>query len=446
MTEVTTYCIFTEEYPNIDEITLMLRVGCNIHVTHLTNADIIPIMNERRFAGMWVITTQSFRVEIALFKGKTSCIDYMLFQGNCSDYTNGNAEKALCILESTKTSDSESRNTSVYQRITKFTTFYKMYPESTAIPIMFWLDSNWRTDKLTPTAIFGLKLLTTMQIRLYMNVSNTTIDIGQDCSIEPFQSTTDLIQLKNGMKTISHNVSVKVTQQDTSYSISIKLDKGKGQSSGKVSHDPNVGLLCGIINCILVLEPNANFIITNHNISQSYFDKSPSSKLWFSIHNAPITFENIQIRNLPCLPSVYFIREHKMTEKLATILCQMISNTQTIFSNHGGCALTSIKGPNGIFKTVGRKMHRPDIVFADDNEIIIVEGKVEDDIKNGCKQLQDEHIGDFISVIKQMYPNHTIKKGLCITISSIQNITKYNSLDYPVLFAIDTEGYYVDFR
>ena len=44
--------------------------------------------------------------------------------------------------------------------------------------------------------------------------------------------------------------------------------------------------------------------------------------------------------------------------------------------------------------------------------------------------------------IKSAYPECTIKKGLCITIDSIENIQKYQSLEYPVVFALDSNGIY----
>ena len=134
-----------------------------------------------------------------------------------------------------------------------------------------------------------------------------------------------------------------------------------------------------------------------------------------------------------------------MTEKLATILYDYVSPNKTIFSNHGGCALTCIKGDDGSTISVGQKMPRPDIVFRNDEhkEIMIIEGKQEKELRKGVKQLSDVHLEGFIGQLTKLYPNYTIKKGLCITISSIDCIDKYNNIEFPVKFALDNEGFFM---
>jgi len=56
--------------------------------------------------------------------------------------------------------------------------------------------------------------------------------------------------------------------------------------------------------------------------------------------------------------------------------------------------------------------------------------------------LKDEHLERFIVLVKTAYPECVIKKGLCITIDSIDNIQKYQSLEYPLVFALDSNGIY----
>ena len=87
-------------------------------------------------------------------------------------------------------------------------------------------------------------------------------------------------------------------------------------------------------------------------------------------------------------------------------------------------------------------MSRPDILFynKDRNELIIVEGKIEKDLKLGIAQLSDEHLERFTLLLKTSYPECSIKKALCITIDKIENIQKYNNLEFPILFALDHDG------
>ena len=117
-----TFTVLTEEYPNIDEIKLMLRMIDVYMPDSISNDSIIPNITsntegKKKFKGVWTIKLDDLIITIKLFKGKTSSVDYMLFKEDV-DLTTGNAEKALVILESTKTSDNASRNTAVYQRIT----------------------------------------------------------------------------------------------------------------------------------------------------------------------------------------------------------------------------------------------------------------------------------------------------------------------------------------
>ena len=445
-----TFTVLTEETPNIDEVKLMLSmIGVNIPDS-ISNDLIIPNItsdteNKKKFKGMWTLEVDDLIINIKLFKGKTSSVDYMLFNEDV-DLTTGNAAEALVILESTKTTDNASRNTAVYQRITKFTTFDTMYPDFKGIKVMFWCNSIW--DKLTQTAIVGMRLMETLNINMYSLNKGNLINIKEKYKISPYDSCDDIIVSKNAIPEKKGNASIRLSRVDDEIYISLKLDKGSGKSSGVISHDPNVGFLTAIINSFekVTKIPNHNkYIIKNHNIKQKYFDKCPKSKLWYSINDINIVFEECTIKERPVLPSQYFTLESDMTEKLATILYDYVSPNETIFSNHGGCALTYIKGHNDSILSVGQKMPRPDIVFRNDKlkVIEIIEGKLEKELGKGIKQLSNTHLDGFIGQLKILYPDYTIKKGLCITISSIDCIDKYKNIEFPVKFALDNEGFFI---
>ena len=436
-----TYTILTEEDPVYAEIYYIIK---NILYIEPPAFVISPVLNDKKFTGEWVIIVNPYtNIIIKLFKGESSCADYMVFD-ICVD-TNTNAGDAICILESTKTSDKSSRNTSVNQRITKFMMFDKLYPTSQAKKIMFY-NEEWTGETLTATGAFGLSLMKSLNIQAYHIKNNQAESLYDKYAITLFQTIEDLIAAKNMIKEKKGNVSVKIIQQgNNDYYIKCKLDKGNSTSSGKISHDPNVGLLCGLINFIYAKNKQANITIQEHNISQKYFDKLPRSKFWFAINGITINFENIKNITFPSLPTKYFTLENKCTEKLATILCSQViaKDYKCIFSNHSGCALSNIK-TTGKDITVERTMPRPDVLFCNSvtKELIIIEGKIEKDIKMGIIQLKDKHLDRFITLIKSAYPVYTIKKGLCITIDSIENIQKYQSLEFPVVFALDAKGIY----
>ena len=455
------FTILTEETPNIDEIKLMLsEVGVNLPTT-TSNEDIVPNITDhivksticgekirKKFKGVWSLEVDDLILTIMLFKGKTSCVDYMLFNGDV-DLTTGNAGEALVILESTKTSDNGdgSRNTAVYQRITKFTTFDTMYPNFKGKKIMFWCNSVWK-DTLTPTAMIGMRLMTTLNVELYASNEGKIVDIKKKYGVKKYQSCDEIIKTKNDVKQKKGNTSIRLFREDNVISIGLKLDKGNGKDAGKISHDPNVGYLSATINAFekITKDPKKNkYIIKNHNIKQKYFDKCPESKLWYSIGNIDIEFEGCIIKKRPTLPTKYFTIESEMTEKLATILYDQVSSNETIFSNHGGCALTCIKGLGDSMCSVGQKMPRPDIVFRNDSlkEIEIIEGKIEKEINKGINQLSDVHLKGFMGLLNKLYPDYTIKKGLCITISSIDCIDKHKDIEFPIKFALDNKGFFI---
>ena len=438
------YTILTEEVPEQNEIKFILQNILNIDIYLYNTIDILPVIHNEKFTGEWFIIIDTLHIVIKLFNGESSCVDYMVYNGHVDNNTC--AGSAICILESTKTSDTSSRNTSVNQRITKFMVYNRLFPINNTRKIMFY-NEEWTSEKITNTGSFGLCLMKSLHIEAFHVKNNHYESLYDKYTITEFQTIDDLIITKNNIKEKHGNVSIKIQNIENDYYISCKLDKGKTTHSGKISHDPNVGLLCGVMNLIHSKNKQCSIIIQHHNISQHYFDKLPKSKFWYAIHGITVIFEHIHNITLPQLPLKYFTIENRNTEKLSTILFSQIVNKKyaCIFSNHSGCALSNIKTLNKDKDiTVERTMHRPDILFynSEKNELYIIEGKIEKDIYLGVLQLQTTYLDRFITLITCAYPDCIIKKGLCITIDSIENICKYQHLEYPVVFALDTNGVY----
>ena len=447
MTSSNTFTILTEEVPGKQEIDFILW---NVLQIEPSEYDILPVYlgevetgeaNSKKFTNEWIVSLPDINVIVKLFKGKTSCVDYLLFDGVVDNDTC--AGNAIAILESTKTTDTSSRNTAVFQRITKFMVYKKMFPNSSARCIMFYID-EWKNKSLTKTAAFGLRLMVSLGIELF---HGTSINLSNTYSITPFRDITEMMETKNSIMEKRGNISVKITLFEGVYTVTCKLDKGTTTCAGKISHDPNVGLLSGIVNFIYNMDSVSIIKVTNHNLTQRYFDKMPESKFWYAIDNIPILFDGVNIIDRPSLPSLYFVLETMITEKVSTILFSQVidKSYNCIFSNHSGCALTNVKTRDGGYEHIERTMKRPDILFYNEttNEILLVEGKIEKELKNGLKQLQDIHLERFTNMIQSLYPGATIKKGLCITINSISELGKYDDLEYPILFAIDNDGNFI---
>ena len=447
------FTILTEETPNIDEVKLMLSMIGVYIAASISNDSIIPDINsdtegKKEFKGVWRLKVDDLIITIKLFKGETSSVDYLLFNGDV-DLTTGNAGEALVVLESTKTSDggNGSRNTAVMQRISKFIVFKKMYPKSNAKLIMFYLESNWQ-ENLTNTAILGFKMMTLLDIELYSVLNKKFIDLKLKYNITPFRTDDELISFKNNIEDKSNNLSIRITKENNVYKITGKLDKGSEDSNsyGKLNNDPNKGMLGAIMNCLEKLNPGSKMILTTHGLHEDSLKRcKDNNKFFILVYGINFEFYGITFTKTIKIADKYFTIESKMTEKLATILYDYVSPNKTIFSNHGGCALTCIKGLGDSTCSVGRKMGRPDIVFRNDRlkELEIIEGKLEKEINKGIKQLSDVHLEGFMGLLNKLYPDYTIKKGLCITISSIDCIDKYKDIEFPIKFALDNKGFFI---
>ena len=203
MTSHKTYTILTEESPSLDEINFIIKNV--LYITHFAQF-ISPILNDGCFNGEWEIKIDGYTtIIIKLFKGESSRVDYLVFDGHVSNATN--AGNALCILESTKTTDKSSRNTAVYQRITKFMVYDKLYPTSLAKKVMFY-NEEWTSKKLSATGTFGLSLMKSLNIEAYHVKNNTVESLYDNFSINEFQTISDLIISKNSIKTNNRNVSI----------------------------------------------------------------------------------------------------------------------------------------------------------------------------------------------------------------------------------------------
>jgi len=322
-----------------------------------------------------------------------------------------------------------------------------MYPDSSAIKIMFFC-SQWDDKVPAASTMYGLRLMAGLGVRIYaLHGDETAVDLIKKFGITAFKSQDEAIESKNAVRGKKGNQSVKIWRDETgAIRISAKLDKGEKGYKGKVSNDPNVGLVCGIVHNLerLALTPG-KYILEDHNVTQGFLNNMRGNKLFRSIHGIDFELEGRHFER-PELPERYFIIKRKLDdEKVASVIFDQNSQFDTIFSNHAACALTDIKGSGNKTMRVGQKMKRPDLVLADHNrrEVIIVEGKIEKDIMKGIEQLSREHLEGFIGKIVEAWPGYAIRRGLCITIDNIDNIGKYSELKFPVMFALDANGYFI---
>jgi hypothetical protein len=419
------HLILTEENPQIAEVQYIVNaLKISSKITGLE-----PVLDSGsvwtgKFAAL-SNTTIVPNLYIQLFKGKGACVDYMVYD----TLTPTEKTTPVLLLESTKTSDTESRNSSVYQRFTKFAVVKLTYP-TTPLVLFYTMPQNPHTA----TALFGLRLLKTHGV--------TVIDsTGKDLllNVKPFTSVDDLIQAKNSMAKRANNVSVEITKTgEHSYSISAKLCKGEAKD---LNHDPNIGLITGLCSAMSSLDKEASFLITNHGLNTEKL--TPTAKFWYANRNHCLMLEGCSLDSRKAVYTPMPLTFESQSEKAATILFELLTHKEkkleTLFHNHSSSARSSFLLPNKTVCQVPKDCSIPDIVLLDSTNktIYICEGKIHKDIQLGVTQL--DALQNFETFLKGHYKESTVQKGLCVFLPKGKKspVTKY-----PIWFTLNADGSY----
>ena len=198
-----------------------------------------------------------------IVSGSSSFVDFLVFsQQHEPDETNLN-NHLIMVIEETKTSDQESRNSSIYQRATKFV-YVKHYFPNTSLYMIYNHPSQTSTKKPSPTNIFGTNMLMTLGVKF--------IGMEHNEWYSKFDSVDELIRFKHHMQQPHRkNVPLTITKFDDRIEISGRLSKPSNR--GNIGHDPNIGAISLISACLRKLGWKRDILITSHGISQAYLDK-----------------------------------------------------------------------------------------------------------------------------------------------------------------------------
>ena len=422
--EMVTITICTEENPQRNEVEFILkrlRVPCKV-------SNITPSVKGNVWDETFLAETDnpSINVVIILVKGWGSFVDYIVY-----DKVNPDEKKTVPILlmESTKTTDSESRNTAINQRFTKFAVAKQRFPST---PLILYYNTEQVTN--TATSHFGRRLLTTFGVEAYdVKGKNLLADSP------PFTSVEEIMKEKNAFKEKKGNVSVKITlSAPHAYTISAKLSKGKNTT---ICHDPNKGLITGIASAIYSLDKEASFLIINHCVAVDQIKKT-TDKFWYanSAYHLKLEGCNASSKGTVC-PSGYWSRDSK-SEKASTINYQYHMEKNgwtTVYHNHSSSARSHFMDSHGKEHQVPKCLTIPDVVMVNKEKrcIQVCEGKVLKDWPLGVKQL--ENLTNFLKYLETHYMGYTVERGLCLygdTFREIESVKK--QLSYPVFFAMDS--------
>jgi hypothetical protein len=426
---MTYYTICTEENPQINEISFIVKyLDISAKVIKLS-----ANTNNNQWDGTFNIGLDNplIQINLVLAKGGGSFVDYVVFNGIGPDVIK---TEPILLLESTKTSDKESRNTAINQRFTKFAVAKQLFPNT---PLVLYFNTEHIAS--TPTSLFGRRLLSTFGVKAF---DVTYKDLLADAP--PFKNVNELIVAKNSIKERKKNISVKIKEVEPhKYAISAKLSKGDNKT---ICHDPNKGLVTGIASAIYELDKESQFIITNHCVDVKKIPHHPSDKFWYANNRYELTLEDCNVSSSSVKFQGEYLTFETKSEKSATILFQnhMENNGwTTIYHNHSHSARSYFVDADIKEHQVPKNVTIPDIVLLNNETktIKICEGKIKKDVNLGVEQL--DNLSKFIEYVTSFYPDYTIEKGLCLYVSDINNVQELKEkIKYKIWFALDSVGNY----
>lgn len=422
--------VLTEEKPKAHIITTLLgKLDGNLY--HIINNDelkIIPIFNGSLFSHTYLLDgllVNGEPVYIKVVSGNSSFVDYLIYESYLQPLE---SDIPLLVAEVTKTDDSESRNTGINQRATKFIYATKFYPN---VPkyMMFDIQVLSKENK-SPTYSFGSRCFKTLGIDI----------IPQDIdAFKKFDTIQELIDEKAKMKPPPKgNVPTSVTFDRPNNTIYIGARLVK---NGSLGHDPNIGFVSLVAGAIRKLGFDGKIIIINHGLPSDFILRS-SNKFAYIADILNLTLDGVQSETVSYKTGYW--RYELAQEKHATILASIIAENigcEIIYENHGGTErgyLYVNNKPVTVEKYTDRddyktgnkdaKLALPDLVFKKGNHIFIVEGKKYSTLKKGLEEIPA--LKDFEAKLKTLFqPDITYStclilggEGIFKTIENVEEV------------------------
>ena len=433
--------ILTEEKPKISVITQIAKLYARdfVSVVQINELEIIPLFEESKF--LFVYRVLGIEIEgisniyIKTVSGNTSFVDFLVFkQMNAPD--ENAMEKPIMAIEETKTSDKESRNTGVCQRVTKFVYIDVFY--SDIKKYMLYNEELDADESVRPseTNIIGTNILLTIGV---------SIEGKNNLSwFKPYKSIDEIIADKNNQRQPpSGNVAIRIKKEDDAIYISGRLEKPKG--AGNIGHDPNIGTLTMLSKGIRALGWDKKIVITKHGVSQEYINRcSARNKFIFICKLLDLELEGINIPKTIELPKTYWHYERR-SEKVASILLHILGENNgllEVYQNHAGCERGYFYSKKREQITLpkkakdGNNLLLPDVVMfdIDENTVILIEGKQLSTLNQGIAELKgyDAIENEYI---KPYYPGSTTYRYVSIFGGDENGVSHQD-----VLFQLNNDG------
>ena len=413
--------ILTEERPKkavIGQILTKFMKHQNI-AAFFDNLRIIPVLDSQlNFTSTYKITGVTSpaieNVYLKIISGNSSFVDYLVFFQE-SEPLEG--EAPLFAIEETKTDDSESRNTGVFQRATKFVYSDVFYP-GVDTTMLYNLQIKQK-EKQSDSNTFGTRCFRTIGVNFLGKPDNVA-------SIDPWSSIEELIEFRAGMgRPPKSNVPIRIEKvSDNLITVSGRLMK-----SGSLSYDPNIGALSLISATLRKLGWRHRILITHHGLSQKMV--RPANKFVQIANHLKLEIEGIDLPNAK-FPEKYW-RYETTGEKLGTIFAHLaveeFSEGFAIYENHAGCErgyfYTAEGKPlavgkrmideNGFMPKDAEKIAIPDLLLIDIArlQLINIEGERAQKAQAGIEQLAT--FGNFEKTyLSHFYPTYEVVRTVVL--------------------------------
>ncbi|MDR3258400.1 MAG: hypothetical protein LBT51_02135, partial [Fusobacteriaceae bacterium] len=411
--------ILTEERHKIEVLKQILNKfsADRSFAAFIDNLRILPVLKDGKFSFTYELIgfrcKKVDKIFIKTVSGHSSFVDFLVF---FQDKEPTIKDTPIYAIEETKTDDSESRNTGVYQRCSKFVFLHYYYPDVKMI--MLYNLQIEQKEKPTQTNIFGTKLLLTFGVEILGK------ELDEDI-FTPFASIKEIIDFKRQMRTAPKgNVPITINQKYDTIEISGRLVKAES-----LSHDPNIGALSIISAILRKLSWKKKIIIAEHGLKQKHL--KCRNKFILIANKLNIGLKDLTIPKAE-LKTNYWHYDRE-GEKLGTIFIHTVVESFTkgysIFENHAGSEkgyfitaegehISLAKYEDKEKYKAGDKskiIHIPDLILIDfgRSEVINIEGKKYQFRKQGIRELKNY---DFIekNYVKKYYPKFKITRTVVL--------------------------------